>query len=251
MLEHSVLLAHRGSSTTLVEQLAELYPVLERLGGGFEVLVVDDGSSRGDRETLEDLARQYARMRLLWLDPASGASAALSAGIAASRGRHLIYIEAGRRYAAAEIPRMLNHLARADLVYGRRRGRRLRRWWRTFRSLPERMLLGLEVRDPGCRFWAARREAVEGLELGPGMERYLAWLVALRGFRVYEVAVRERRRAARRCASTPAVESRWGDLLSVWWQFRRTRNYTVTEVAPAKIVLEVVDDVDRFESDAA
>jgi glycosyltransferase involved in cell wall biosynthesis len=247
MLEHSVLLAHCGSASAVAEQLAELYPVLERLAAPFEVLLVDDGSPRDEREAMEALAHDYPRLRLLWVDPASGRAAVLSAGIAAARGNVVIGIGAG--YAAAEIPRLLEQLARADLAHGRRRRSRLGRWWRALRTSPERLLLGTEVRDPDCRFWAARREALAELVLLAGMDRYLAWLVALRGYRVVEVGVCESR--ATWPSRTSTGKPRWGDLISVWWQRRRRQSYTVTEVLPPAVEFEALDGEEMPAREAA
>lgn len=237
MLEYSVLLVHRGPAGVIREQLAELYPVLEQLAAPFEILLVDDGSSREDREPLETLSLEWPRLRILWIDPASGPAAALKAGVAAARGKVLIRV--GRGYAAAEIPRLLGQLSRADLVHGRRRRGRIGRWRRAFETFPERLLLGAEVRDPDCRFWAARREALVELPLDPGMDRYLAWLVALAGYRVIETGVSD---APRVRTPLAAGESRWGDLISVWWKRRRRKSYTVTEVAPRPARLEVLSD---------
>jgi hypothetical protein len=153
-------------------------------------------------------------------------SVALAAGIAAARGEVLIVSEAGEQYPPDQILVLLAQLARADLVFGRRR---LGAWAKLVHRLariPRWLLLGLEVRDPDCLFWAAHREAVEGLQLTRGMYRYVPWLVAVRGFRVSETYVEHRPQPRRWRDSRPNP----GDLLAAWWLSRRSRSPAVREM---------------------
>ncbi len=113
-------------------------------------------------------------------------------------------------------------LNRADLVFGRRRRSRLAKWWLALRLLPRRLLLGLDIRDPDCLFWAARREALQEVMLTRGMHRFLAAQVSQHGFRVSETHVDHRR------APWPRGQSRCPgaiNLLTLWWRQRnRDRN---------------------------
>ena len=121
----------------------------------------------------------------------AGASIALSVGIGAARGDIVIAVEAGQRYAPNQIPHLIARLSRLDLVYARRRLSGWQKFWHRVQRIPRAMLLGLDVRHPDCLLWAARREAVAGIHLSPGMRRYLPWLVARRGFRVGDMYVDE------------------------------------------------------------
>jgi hypothetical protein len=95
----------------------------------------------------------------------------------------------------------LERLTRADLVYGKRPRHGLAKLWQRVVRVPRWLLLGLEVRDPNCLYWAARREAVARLDLSGELHRHIATLVAARGFRVDEAPVHDDRR--------------W------WWEFSR------------------------------
>ncbi len=86
------------------------------------------------------------------------------------------------------------------------------------------------MRDPECLVWAARREAVAGVELPCGMYRYLATLVAARGFRVGEITVPTPGRSV-------ALSDGWpnpGDLLAAWWLKRRWRQYEHVELIQSR-----------------
>jgi glycosyltransferase involved in cell wall biosynthesis len=227
MIQHSLLLPQRNAAETVRRRLPEWCRVLGRLGGAYEIICVDDASRPEQVDRLEKLLAAEPTLRVIHLERPSGLSTALTAAIAAACGEVVIAVEASDQYDAEQIPLLVRHLVRADLVFGRRRG------WvaslsRLIALLPRRMLLGLEVHDPDCLFWAARREALQGIELLPGMHRFLEALVAARGFRVDELPVDRRRRGL----AWPCDWAGYGPaaLLAVWWLRRRLRPVTAREV---------------------
>ena len=226
----TVLIPHREAAEEVERLAVVLARLLERRERPYEIVCVDDGSSIDHVRHLQRLRREISSLRLLRLDRPSGLSAALSAGIAAARGEVIVAFEASRQYVPEQIPWLIERLARADLVIGRRHRSRTAKLWHATLQLPRRWLLGLEVRDPDCLFWAARREAVAGLDMSPGMHRFLASLVTTRGFRVAEMHVDHQ----------PAGSSAWneprcalGNLLAVWWHRRNFRSFTVEELGAA------------------
>jgi dolichol-phosphate mannosyltransferase len=159
-------------------------------------------------------------LRLLALDRPGGLSAALTAGIAAARGAIVVAIEAGEQYRPDQIAWLVERLSRADLMCGRRQRRRWIKVWLAVAQLPRRLLLGLDARDPDCLFWAARREAVERMTLSAGMHRFLAPLVASRGYRVGEIYVDHGGNSRYREGGFLLAA---GNLLCAWWQRRNAR----------------------------
>jgi hypothetical protein len=115
---------------------------------------------------------------------------ALTAGIAAVRGDVVVAMEAGPQYSAEQIALLVSYLSRADLVFGHRRRGRMAKAWHRVARIPRWLVWGLDVRDPACLFWAARHEAVAGLQLSRGMYRHLPLLVRSRGYRVGETYVK-------------------------------------------------------------
>jgi hypothetical protein len=149
----------------------------------------------------------------------AGLSAALAAGIAAARGDVLIAVEASRQYLPEQIEWLLKRLVRADLIIGRRTRGPLAKLALGVMQLPRRVLLGLEVRDPDCLFWAARREAVADLPLAAGMHRFLGSLVATRGYRVTEIYIDHTPREQMPHGRDGRASLR--NLLSVWRERRK------------------------------
>jgi glycosyltransferase involved in cell wall biosynthesis len=229
MVHCSILIPQQGAA----DEVACLVPQLDQLmrlrGKPYEVLCIDDASPAEQWQTLVRLRAEYPSLRLLRMQSASGASAAMAAGIEAARGENVVLIEASRQYRVEQIPVLLERLSRADLVVGRRQTGRFKKWLLALTQTPRRLLLGLEVRDPDCLFWAARSEAVDGLELLPGMHRFLGSLVTTRGFRVTEIHVDH----TRGCGYHVGREAwpRLGNLLVVWWQRQNWRGCQAREAA--------------------
>jgi hypothetical protein len=152
---------------------------------------------------------------------------AMVAGLRAARGETICVIEPGDRYPAAQLPAFLKALARADFVCGRRRRRGWPKLFERLGRLPRWLFLGLDVRDPGCFFWAARREAFNGLPLVPRFVRYLPSLVARQGYRVDSLYVEERREAAELRGEPPATIALPHvapvNLVTAWWECHKLR----------------------------
>lgn len=228
MIHLSILIPQRDAA----HEVERLVPLLERTLKGrerpYEIVCIDDGSEISALRALDRLRRQTAALRLLRLDRSSGLSAALTAGIAAARGELVATIEASGQYLPEQIPWLLERLARADLVFGRRQVIRPMKLLRGALQLPRRLLLGVEARDPDCLFWAARREAIAGLELSPGMHRFLGSLVTTRGFRVAEIHIDHYPERASQGWHDASPSP--GNLLAAWWQRRHWRPYAVEEI---------------------
>lgn len=216
----SAIIPHRGATDDLLRQAPRVAEGLRGLGRPFEIILVEDGPPNEDDAWRQALQVAVPGLRLLGLDRPSGLSAALSAGIAAARGEIIVAIEAGEQYRPEQIAWLVERLSRADLVCGRRQRPRWSKTWLAVAQLPRRLLLGLEARDPDCLFWAARREAVERLTLTAGMHRFVAPLVAARGYRVSEIYVDHREVPSSRNGGLPLAA---GNLLCAWWQRRQMR----------------------------
>lgn len=217
MVQLSLIIPQRDAGDVLPAQLAQVQSVLAEHWQSFEILVVDDGSGPATVRKLFGLLARYPALRVIRSPRRDGLSAALAAGFASATGEVVVTMEAGPRFAAQQIPTLVDHLVRADLAFGRPLRQGWAKAWRRVGRIPRWLLLGLDVRDPECLFWAARREAVSGLELGRGMYRYLATLVGMRGYRVCEVQVETH-------APQRPTHDGWpnpGDLLATWWLRRR------------------------------
>jgi hypothetical protein len=200
-MRYSIIIPHCHGATESMLQRQELEAVLRRLDG-YELLTRFSGCP-----TIEH---------------------AVIAGLRAARGEAVLIIEPGERYPAAQLPAVIRGLARADFICGRRRRRGWPKLLERVGRLPRWLFLGLDVRDPDCLLWAARREVFNGLPLAPRFVRYLPSLVARQGFRVDSVYVEERHArqpavtaTARGTSEPPRVAA--ANLFAAWWACYKLR----------------------------
>src|SRR5687767_11343201 len=139
-----------------------LRSALGSLDGGFELLVVDDGSS----DDTATAARQAGADRVLVLPENRGKGAAVRAGVLEARGRTIAFTDADLAYPPDQLERLLQEVeAGWDVVVGSRhhvqtttlvRARRLREVsGRVFNLLTQAILLGA-YRDTQCGLKAFR-----------------------------------------------------------------------------------------------
>ena len=244
MIHYSILVPQRDRGPEFCRQLPSLVGMLNRLRLPYEIVCIDDASADPTRQQLEQLLTEQPAMRLLAMEAPAGASVALSVGIGAARGDIVIAIESGDRNAVEQIPHLIARLSRLDMVYARPRLRGWRKFSHRVGRIPRALLLGLDVRQPDCLLWAARSEAVAGIQLAPGMRRYLPWMVARRGFRVGDmyfdeprpsetIAVGQSCATGKRGLPVPALpDGRRNpmDLFTAWWLCRRWRSDAFHEV---------------------
>ena len=231
MLQLSVIIPHhrhrnQKAADPVAAEMLRVAEAVRELGLSFEIIVVDDHSPLSDVETLQRRLLRLDGLKLLRLDRQVGLSGMLTAGIAAAQGQQILAVGAGDDYPIHQLPELLVQLTRCDLVVGRPRRRGIAKMLHRLMRIPRWFLLGLEVRDPECLYWAARREALQGLELCRGMYRYLASHVAMRGYRVGEVLISSPKRRRWAADSLPNP----GDLLVTWWLMRRRSHFTVQEI---------------------
>ena len=114
----SVVIPVFNGEASLEELLAELVRALEPRGP-FEVLFVDDCSRDGSWALIERLAARDPRVRGIHLMRNYGQHNALLCGVRAARHEVIVTLDDDLQHPPAEIPRLLDELARGcDVVYG-------------------------------------------------------------------------------------------------------------------------------------
>jgi glycosyltransferase involved in cell wall biosynthesis len=196
-----------------------------------EMIFVDDGSNDRTVERIE----AGPNVRVIRFEKNAGQSAAIHAGLNAALGGILVLIDGDLQNDPADIPRLLDEIARgADLVCGYRAQRRDT----TVKRLTSRIANTVRsrytkdgVRDTGCTLKAMRRECVPALLPFKGMHRFIPALVKGAGYRLMEIPVNHR---PRRFGQTKyglgnrAVRATV-DMFGVRWLLSRRLNYKVRD----------------------
>lgn len=241
--------------------LAVLLDEIERAlrdGPSYEIVAVDDGSTDGSLALLRDRAADDPRLRVLASPRRSGQSAALTAGLRATRASVVVTLDADLQNDPADIPRLLAALPGHDLVSGVRRRRRdtwVRRISSRLANGVRQRVLDDGVRDVGCSLKAYRRRFLTGLPTFDGVHRFLPALVRFQGGRIREIEVNHRHRLHGR--SKYGIADRLGrgivDLLGVVWLRRRwidVSAFTESTAAETSQTSEVTHVRDRRSSRA-
>jgi glycosyltransferase involved in cell wall biosynthesis len=193
----SIVVPVLNESEALPGLLGEIAAACDRLGVDWEAIVVDDGSTDGTSELVEELAVARPQVRGVKLRRNFGKSAALAAGFEFARGKTIVTIDGDGQDDPADIPVLLEGLEGADLVSGWKRTRRdpltRRVASRIFNRVTAR-LTGVAMHDMNCGFKAYRGDCARSLEIYGEMHRFLPALAAQQGWRVAEVPVNHRPR---------------------------------------------------------
>lgn len=162
----------------------------------WEVVYVDDGSSDGSLQILEQIqAEDPQHAIVVALRRNFGQTAAIAAGIDYTTGEVICLLDADLQNDPSDIPMMLAKIREGyDVVSGWRVNRQDKFITRT---LPSRManglistVTGVHLHDYGCTLKAYRREVLTGFRLYGEMHRFIPAYASSVGAKIIEVPVK-------------------------------------------------------------
>ena len=221
---------------TLRAYAAAFHPAF---GERWELVVALNGCTDGTREVVDDPAAACPAIRWIVEDAVLGKGAAVLAGLRASRGARVAFVDADNMVGPEETRKLLDALSEpggADIAVGWRKDElslepQSRSWARRAVSgisrAWSRRFLALAVHDPQCGAKALRREALDALLpllSEPGWALDLELLAAARrlGFRVTEAPVAWRHVAEGSKVRLPRATL---EVFSATWRLRFRRRW--------------------------
>jgi glycosyltransferase involved in cell wall biosynthesis len=209
-----------------VDSLAALHGELDAVarehGYDLEIIFVDDGSTDGSWERIEQLAADDSRVRGIRFRRNFGKASALSAGFDAARGEVVVTLDADLQDDPREIPRFLAEIDKGlDCISGWKQVRH-DPWHkvgpsRAFNWLVS-VLTGVKLHDHNCGFKCYRREIFSEVRLYGELHRFVPVLAAARGWKVGEIAVNHRaRKFGRSKYGVTRIVKGFLDLLTVYF----------------------------------
>jgi glycosyltransferase involved in cell wall biosynthesis len=199
-MDYSVVIPLYNERDNLAPLHVDITRAMDGVGGSYEIVFIDDGSTDGSAEVLHALADGDPRVRVIRLARNSGQTAALACGFHRSTGDVVIAMDGDGENDPADIARLLAPLRDGyDLVSG----------WRTERwkgaALTRRLpsvvanalisrITGTALHDYGCTFKAYRGDLARRLMLYGEMHRFVPAIAAEQGARIAEVEVNFRPR---------------------------------------------------------
>ncbi len=231
----SLVVPAYNEQESIAALLQAVESALAEVKGGFELVIVDDGSKDATPQLLAEAKQTRAWLRVVRMNPNSGQSAAFEAGFAAARGEVIATIDADLQNDPAEIPRLLPYLNEYDMVSG----------WRKKRNDPPLRLVQTRIAN-AVRNWISaetinhtasslkvyRSKCLKDMKLWRGAHRFFPTLVKMRGFTCVEVPVSHHPRAAgvSKYPFGSRVIRATVDLFAVRWMKSRYLRYEASEV---------------------
>jgi len=194
----SVVIPLYNENPSLEELHAEISGAAENGRVDVEMIFVDDGSSDGGWETIQELSRKDRRVRGIRFRRNFGKAAALTAGFKAARGELVMTMDADLQDDPKGIPAFLDKIESGlDVVSGWKRQRH-DPWHKVW---PSRVfnwmvgaLTGVKLHDHNCGMKCYRAEVLREVRLYGELHRFIPVMADARGFRVGEIEVNHRPR---------------------------------------------------------
>ena len=211
------------------ESLPELYAWIERVmnanGFSYEVIFVNDGSTDGSWNVIEELSRKHEQVKGIKFRRNYGKSPALYCGFEKAQGDVVITMDADLQDSPDEIPELYRMITQDgyDLVSRWKQ----KRYDPLSKTIPTKLfnataraVSGIHnLHDFNCGLKAYRRDVVKNIEVYGEMHRYIPYLAKNAGFtRIAEKVVHHQ---ARKYGKTKFGLNRFVngylDLLSLWF----------------------------------
>ncbi len=184
----SVVVPLYNEAESLPELTAWIDCVVKSKGLTCEVIFVDDGSTDGSWEVIEELKKEYPFVRAIGFMRNYGKSAALYCGFDAANGEVVFTMDADLQDSPDEIPDMRRMILEDgyDMVSGWKKLRHDpagKRWPSKFFNATARVVSGIKLHDFNCGLKAYRLKVVKSIEVYGEMHRYIPILAKYAGFR--------------------------------------------------------------------
>ncbi len=161
--------------------------VMEAHNFQYEILFIDDGSTDGSWNIIEQLKKDQSTVRGIKFRRNYGKSAALNTGFAATNGKVVITMDADLQDSPDEIPELYKMIV--DDGYDLVSGWKKKRYDPLTKTIPTkfyngvtRWMSGIKLHDMNCGLKAYRSDVVKHIEVYGQMHRYIPVIAKSAGF---------------------------------------------------------------------
>lgn len=221
----SIVIPLFNEKESLPELLAWIRSVMNANGYNYEIIFVDDGSTDGSWDEIQELAKGDDRIKGISFRRNYGKSAALYEGFAIAQGRVVVTMDADLQDSPEEIPEMYRMVVEEgwDIVSGWKQHRVDNRLTKNLPSklynATARKITGIKLHDMNCGLKAYKNEVVKNVEVYGEMHRYIPYLAKNAGFtKITEKPVHhQKRKYGKSKFGMERFVNGFLDLLSLWF----------------------------------
>ncbi len=192
-IDVSVVVPVYNEAAILPELCDRLKKVCANLGVPYEMLFIDDGSTDGSFDILNEFKRHDDTLRLVRFTRNFGQQAAVLAGFRACRGERIVQLDSDLQHPPEEIPKLLAALTGSvqlvTTVPRKRRDGLLRVLGSKALHAIARLLFGKKFHLNLSSFRAMRRNVIEKVGASSDRSHYMAVLMSWMGFPSAEIEV--------------------------------------------------------------
>lgn len=193
-MDYSIVVPAHNEEQSITTLYRAIKDVFDTMGGSWELIVIDDGSTDGTYAALLQIHQTDNRLKIIRFRRSFGQTAGWAAGFSAATGDIVIVMDADLQNDPKDIPKMIKKLQdeHYDVISGWRKDRKDKSMLKIGSIIGNwirRAVTGEKIHDQGCSLKVYRKEALEDLELYGEMHRYITALLSWKGFRVGEIVV--------------------------------------------------------------
>jgi glycosyltransferase involved in cell wall biosynthesis len=185
------------------QTISEIIDCVRKIDFDLEIIAVDDASSDGTKEILENLAQKFPpeQFRVFFHEKNQGKGAAVRTAIQEATGDILIIQDADLEYDPKEYPRLIDPIVqgKADVVYGSRflgGPHRVLFFWHylanQFLTLLSNAFNNINLTDMETCYKVFRAEVLKGIQIRQnrfGFEPEITAKIARRKYRMFEIPI--------------------------------------------------------------
>lgn len=227
-MDISIVISLLNEKESLRELTGGIRSVMEKAGFTYEIIMVNDGSTDGSWDTIEELAKEDNNIRGISFRRNYGKSAALFSGFEVAQGDVVITMDADLQDNPNEIPELYRMIQEDgyDLVSGWKKKRYDSKLAKNIPSklynATARRVTGIKLHDMNCGLKAYRNEVVKNIEVYGEMHRYIPYLAKNAGYNKIgeKVVHHQARKFGKSKFGMERFVNGYLDLMSLWFLSR-------------------------------
>ena len=198
-MEYSVVAPFFNEEESVRPLYESLKKVMDSLGGPYELIFVNDGSSDKTGDILRDLRKEDPNVILVDSKIRSRQTASLKAGFDKVRGNIVISMDGDMQNDPNDIPDLVSELKKGyDFICGWRYARKdpiSKKIASRFGNIVQGTVFKSHLHDISCTLRAYTKETIKELPLKKeGAHRFIPYLLIMKGRKPSEVKVHHRHR---------------------------------------------------------